>query len=141
MYCLPVMDSEIATQRQTAQEALKIPMPTNQRQQIKDSTAELDRLLVANRQRLAVYAASNGLLTAMDNFGEGVAFLAAKRRGEVDAAQCAAEAQVNMMSCAYPCTRKCTPGVQACFQQCYTGCRMPACARTAACINPTWLPY
>jgi len=68
MYCLPVMDSEIATQRQTAQEALKIPMPTNQRQQIKDSTAELDRLLVANRQRLAVYAASNGLLTADGQF-------------------------------------------------------------------------
>ncbi|MGD9614264.1 MAG: hypothetical protein AB7H90_07130 [Alphaproteobacteria bacterium] len=140
VYCLPIIDSEIATQRQISQELLNTSMPAHQRQQIENSTAQLEQWITDNRQRLATYAASNGVLGAINNLDEAAAFLGAKRRGEIDAAQCAAEKQSGII-CAYECTRRCTPANLPCFQRCSTVCNMPTCARTFACINPTWLPY
>jgi hypothetical protein len=125
MYCVPVMDAAIAVMR-NGQEVFK-----SSRKEL----IEAERDLASDRERLASY----GLLEMRHR---GTALLTAKRRGEIDARQCAAEEQSDVMDgCSSRCISKCTPGDIACIQQCYSSCSMPTCTRTAACINPTWLPY
>jgi hypothetical protein len=70
MYCVPVIVATIETQRNAFQELLKSATP-NQRKEFTDSASQLERDLVSNRQRLAAYVASNGLLGMIDKSRSG----------------------------------------------------------------------
>ena len=115
---------------------------------------QLLQSLQANRSRLASYWMTNsgiisGALSADPDALNGalestVAIKTAIKHGEVDFAQCEAEivGSTNPL-CANECSRGCRAGepVLECRQECDMRCGAPTCARTVACINPTFLPY
>jgi hypothetical protein len=135
IYCLPVLDRELALARKALPELTRSLRPELRQKAISDG-AKLDNLLATSRERLRVYALTNA------DLDQPIALLTARRGGEIDAAQCDAEVQPqSFLSCAHPCSQKCALGEISCVQQCYSACGLPTCARIAACINPSWLPY
>jgi hypothetical protein len=63
--------------------------------------------------------------------------LAAGQQGETDHAICYNEAMTGVRACA----AQCASATNTCFQSCAARLNTPTCARTRACLNPTFLPY
>jgi hypothetical protein len=157
MYCMSVIDLELAEDRKMAPEvgsygveyyrnlARQRPLTEKEKHELSDAqelartgVSNLDRVLARNRERLRVYWLSNG-----DALADDLALMAARQRAGVDFEQCKAEKPE--FSCTKPCSDLCisgTPGNNTpCLSACYVKCGGPTCARTMACLNPTWLPY
>jgi len=153
MYCMSVIDLELAENRKMAPEIASYgveyyrnlahlrPLTEKEKHELSDvqefartGVSDLDRKLARNRERLRVYWLSNS-----DALTDDLALMAARQRAGVDFEQCKAEKPA--FSCTKPCDDLCTLGNTPCLSACYVKCGAPTCARTLACFNPTWLPY
>ena len=157
MYCMSVIDLELAEGRKISPElraeivthgveyyrnlARQRPLTEKEKHELSDAqefartgVSDLDRELARNRERLRVYWLSNS------DADDGLALMTAKQRAGVDVEQCKTESSP-AFSCTKPCGDLCVPGNIPCFALCDVKCGAPTCARTLACLNPTWLPY
>jgi hypothetical protein len=153
MYCMSVIDLELAENRKTSRElaaygveyyrnlARQRPLTEKEKHELSDvqefartGVSDLDRVLARNRERLRVYWLSNS------DADDGLALMTAKQRAGVDVEQCKTEISP-AFSCTKPCGDLCVPGNIPCFALCNVKCGAPTCARTLACLDPTWLPY
>lgn len=153
MYCMSVIDLELAESRKMGPElgsygveyyrnlARQRPLTEKEKYELADAqelartgVSDLDRKLARNRERLRVYWLSNS-----DALADDLALMTARDRAGIDFEQCKAERPA--FSCTKPCFDLCIPGNAPCLSACYVKCGAPTCARTSACLNPTWLPY
>jgi len=135
-YCTTVLGYTIAQEQQTIADIARYAEPL--RSALLKEDTEILQALTANHDRLRAYALTH---INPNDPSEALQLAGAKQRGKIDSRQCAAEISTEAATCASKCTPKCVLDDANCLGQCDTQCGMPTCARTLACVNPTWLPY
>ena len=167
-YCISVLDRTMA-QTQDLSQASKAALERYRSLQIqrtltpaeRQNYTDLERSITVDqpkfrsalqntRNRLAAYIApalANSLFREPDDLfggmGDALSLQGAIHRGEIDFQQCEnAEGQSTSAGfCTAGCPKQCGAFNFSCFQACATKCGSPACGRTFACLDPTWLPY
>lgn len=136
IYCIPVIDNQIRSLSSPPP-----PLPGVTPEFIEKTQTELRKgiaLLMANRERLRMYALSHIALDGSDV----LAIAVAKRRGEIDVAVCERKMSSNeFLTCGINCDNKCKSDT-TCLSSCARGCAGPTCMRSmSSCLKPDWLPY
>ena len=136
-YCAAVLDDTIDQLQQANVDAAR-ETSEPARSAILGGNVRLLQQLTANRDRLKTYGTTR---IDLNDQSEASQLEGAKRRGETDSRQCAAESSPEALQCTFHCSMPtCTSADASCLEHCDEQCGMSTCARTLPCLDPTWLP-
>jgi hypothetical protein len=137
VYCSSVLRGQIEAFRQTVTaRGADRSLNSIQRQQAARAAQQPDQQYTSDFNRVREFVASNIRSGDMEQY---VSFMVAKKRGELDIAQCQSEKQ-QAGTCLGNCTSKCAASDFSCLQGCDRQCGAPTCARTDGCSDTSFLP-